>query len=489
MASLLACAGLGGALAGSYTLTDLGTGSAVDINRSGKVVGTDGSYVNGAPNNQGGWIYDGTNRTTLSFAAYDVWNPRGYAFLVYTEPAAISDADRIIGAGVQDLSGTRFAFYSDGIGGGWTLGGQKDAYGVNASGVIVGSGFQLDGRDLVFLNGPSAMGRAINAAGQVVGNIMPGGVTKAASFSGGTNALLDLSAVEATIFSPQASDALSINDSGQVVGYVRWDGGDPTVHPSAAYLYANGSAISLGGLGGVNASAWDINNGGLIVGNATLANGVAHAFVYAAGAMADLNGLVSSGGAGWVLTSANAVNDSGVIVGGGTKDGVAHAFLLTPEAANLPPVMNLSPTGTNLFANESFTLGVAAAGSGPLTYQWQHAGTNLPNATNTTYTVAHATATDAGSYLVKVSNAFGTTSSGSATVQVYRVPELRLALSATLTVTGSVGSTVRIEAVDHLGDAGWLPLGTVTLFTDTYLWVDADAPQHAGRFYRAVPLP
>ena len=52
-----------------------------------------------------------------------------------------------------------------------------------------------------------------------------------------------------------------------------------------------------------------------------------------------------------------------------------------------------------------------------------------------------------------------------------------------------MGSTFRIEAVDHLGDTTWQPLGNVTLTTGTYLWVDTDSAQHPNRFYRAVPLP
>ena len=244
--SVLACASLGGALAGTYTLTDLGTGSAVDINRSGWVVGTDLPYFNGGAANRGGWLYDGTNRTTLGFGIYSVENPRGVVLISYTEPAAISDAGRVIGMGFQDSSGIRLAFFYDQIGGGRVLG-TSDVYGVNASGVIVGSGYQYDGTSAVILNGPYATGRAINTSGQVVGLIrMPGGVFKAASFGGGTNALLDLSAVEATIPSPQESGAFSINDSGQVVGYVRQGGGATADHPAAAYLWTTDGMMETG---------------------------------------------------------------------------------------------------------------------------------------------------------------------------------------------------------------------------------------------------
>ncbi|HTH47810.1 MAG TPA: immunoglobulin domain-containing protein [Candidatus Limnocylindria bacterium] len=489
LASVLACATLTGACAATtYTLTDLGTGTANDINSSGKVVGSDPVT--------GGWYFDGTNRTTLQFQAYFLGTGPGTGpdfTLKNTLPTAISDTGRIVGISVTPgppPPDNLYGFFYD-VGGTGTImspSGQFYPYGVNSSGVIAGSYHLFDGTNLVSLNGELAIGNAVNDSGLVVGSV-GSGISKAASFSDGTNAPLNLSALDTSALGAPLSAALSVNSSGQVVGYVTDFKARPNPVPSLAFLYANGSAVSLGTLGGVRASAKDINNSGLIVGTCSLANEQFHAFVYVSGAMADLNSLVSAGGSGWVLTSANAVNDSGAIVGEGTKDGVQHSFLLTPAPENLPPVVNLPPTGTNLFAGESFTLGVAAAGSGPLTYQWQHAGTNIPNATNLTYTVASATANDAGSYLVKVSNAFGTVSSDRATVQVKVLPDLALALYAGITITGPVGQTFRIEAVDHVNDTNWEALGTVTLTTSTFFWVDTDSPQHPGRFYRAVPLP
>ena len=477
----LTCASLAGAHAAiTYSLTDLGTGWANDINARGRVVGND---------SDGGWYFDGTNRTTLHFQLqYPDSPPQSPTYsLTAATAVAINDSDRIVGS-------TYFPFppppalngyiydADDASSVGVLLGPVHQPKGVGPSGETVGTYFTYDGA-LASLHGALGTAYAVNASGLVVG--AAGAISQAVTFSSGTNSVLDLGALNTSGLASPGSVALSVNDAGQIVGYVTDFNGQPN-QPSLAFLYANGSAISLGTLGGVQASAKDINNSGVIVGTGSLADEQFHAFVHAGGAMADLNSLLSSGGAGWVLTSANAISDAGVIVGEGLKDGVPHAFLLTPTTSNLPPAINLPPVGVSIFAGESFSLSVTASGSGPLAYQWQHAGTNLTAATNAIYAVAHAGERDPGSYVVKVSNAFGTTSSGSVNVEVKQFPDLKAALYAGITLTGAVGSSFVIESVEHVGDTNWEERGRVTLVTSPFFWVDPDSAQHTGRFYRVV---
>ena len=61
---------------------------------------------------------------------------------------------------------------------------------------------------------------------------------------------------------------------------------------------------------------------------------------------------------------------------------------------------------------------VTAGGAGPLTYQWRLDGANLPGATANTYAIPSATAADAGSYSVVVTNAAGAVTSSSALLAV-----------------------------------------------------------------------
>ena len=74
----------------------------------------------------------------------------------------------------------------------------------------------------------------------------------------------------------------------------------------------------------------------------------------------------------------------------------------------------------NYAATATFT--VAATGVPNPTYQWQHAGTNLPSATSSTLTIATATLDDAGSYAVIVTTTGGSATSATATLTVNPPP-------------------------------------------------------------------
>ena len=63
------------------------------------------------------------------------------------------------------------------------------------------------------------------------------------------------------------------------------------------------------------------------------------------------------------------------------------------------------PVGSNAL----FT--VTAAGTPPLSYQWQFNGADIPGATNLTLALASLALTNAGNYQLVVSNALGTVAS------------------------------------------------------------------------------
>ncbi|MGA2656493.1 MAG: LamG-like jellyroll fold domain-containing protein [Verrucomicrobiota bacterium] len=98
---------------------------------------------------------------------------------------------------------------------------------------------------------------------------------------------------------------------------------------------------------------------------------------------------------------------------GAATSGVA-AISVAPVSA--PSVLQ-GPVSRTLYPGGNLSLSVTASG-GALSYQWQHAGTNLPGATSSTYQFTNITAAAAGIYTGIVSNRAGTAPFGPATITI-----------------------------------------------------------------------
>lgn len=133
--------------------------------------------------------------------------------------------------------------------------------------------------------------------------------------------------------------ALGVNNSGQVVGFVAGDYG------GSAFLFSNGRLTDLGQ--GIGSSANGINNAGHAVGR----TGRGHAFVYSSGVLTDLNDLVPAG-SGFTLTEAVGINDSDQIL---ARTSNGHAVLLDPVATQ---TLSLSGFPTTTTAGEAHDLTV-----------------------------------------------------------------------------------------------------------------------------------
>jgi len=99
-----------------------------------------------------------------------------------------------------------------------------------------------------------------------------------------------------------------------------------------------------------------------------------------------------------------------------------------------PPKIGTQPVSQTVTAGQSATFSVAATGTAPLSYQWRFNGTNIANATNSTYTVINAQSANVGGYTVVVSNGTGAVTSSAATLNI----------KYSLTVTTSTGGTVTL---------------------------------------------
>jgi Cadherin-like domain/Immunoglobulin domain len=88
----------------------------------------------------------------------------------------------------------------------------------------------------------------------------------------------------------------------------------------------------------------------------------------------------------------------------------------------LAPYIISQPVSQSVNAGQPVSFSVTATGIPNPTYQWQHAGTNVPGATSASLTVANPQTADIGSYAVIVSNGAGIVTSTTVTLAVNRPP-------------------------------------------------------------------
>ena len=88
---------------------------------------------------------------------------------------------------------------------------------------------------------------------------------------------------------------------------------------------------------------------------------------------------------------------------------------------SVDPLVVTSPASQTVPLGQPVSFNVLAAGATPLFYQWRLAGTNLPGATQDTFSIASAQPADEGSYDVVISNSFSSVTSPPAILTV-RLP-------------------------------------------------------------------
>jgi pectate lyase len=108
----------------------------------------------------------------------------------------------------------------------------------------------------------------------------------------------------------------------------------------------------------------------------------------------------------------------------------------------LPPTISTQPVSQTVNLNDPVTFSVVATGTAPLTYQWYHDNAPIAGATGTSFALAHATAADAGSYQVVVSNSTGPVPSAVAVLTVNSAPVAPTTTTQPASQTVGVGSTV-----------------------------------------------
>jgi probable HAF family extracellular repeat protein len=255
----------------------------------------------------------------------------------------------------------------------------SQAFGINASGKVVGSilysdwlntsghlsemAFLYDGTTMYKLGTlggadyDKSIAYAINASGVVVGmtTVNNGSVLSSSqAFLYDGTGMYDIGALCAGGASLDSlSQAFDINASGQVVGYCYTS----STSTSYAFLYDSTGMRNLGTLGGANTSAYAINDIGQVVGYSKTSDGVQHAFMYDSTGMQDLGTL---GGTSWgsdINTRGQVVGES-YLSGNVTRRGFFYDGGVIRDLNTLPEVI---AAGWNLSNGSTSPYSVASA--------------------------------------------------------------------------------------------------------------------------------
>jgi len=320
---------------------------------------------------------------------------------------------------------------------------------------------------------------AINDAGQIVGQAA---VPKAAfPFLLDNGVVTDLGEFNGT-----DGVAMGINNSGQIIGFYYYSG-----NPHA-FLYTNGTMTDLGTLpNGKSSWAYAINDAGLVVGFATLANGDGHAVYWDTnGTIHDLNTVAPS--ANYTYNEATAVDsagDIGVLAYDKAQNQYGIVLILTSDG----PVITANPVNYTAPVGGMASFSVTANGTATLKYQWSLTanGTtkNISGATKSTYTITKVAATNAGKYAATVSNGYGSVTSKTATLTVDIPPKISTQPKAlTVTAGGPANFTVALASgatppiTYHWQYANTTVFANITGATALSYSINATAAANAGNY-------
>jgi len=122
-----------------------------------------------------------------------------------------------------------------------------------------------------------------------------------------------------------------------------------------------------------------------------------------------------------VITNAPAQNETYSVVITNLFGTVTSDLVDVNVMPAVPPQITQEPASVTRYAGSRVTFTVAATGGGTLRFQWQTNGVNVPNQTNTTFTITNVQSANAGDYRVVVTNEFGSATSATATLTVVPV--------------------------------------------------------------------
>jgi len=120
----------------------------------------------------------------------------------------------------------------------------------------------------------------------------------------------------------------------------------------------------------------------------------------------------------------------------------------SPISVPVKPTVTTQPVNQAVTAGQTATFSVVAAGTAPLTYQWQKNNVNIPGATLASYTTPATTIADSGAtFDVVITNTAGNITSNAATLTVAAAPVPPSVTTQPVNQTVTAGQTATFSVV------------------------------------------
>jgi hypothetical protein len=188
------------------------------------------------------------------------------------------------------------------------------------------------------------------------------------------------------------------------------------------------------------------------------------------------------------ITNAD-TSDAGIYYCKGTNTCGSDSTNQSVLTVNEKPQIISQSSSQTICENQSFSLGVTASGTGPLTYQWYKDGSAISGATNNIYTVSSVSTSDAATYVCKVSNSCVSTpvASTGIVVTVKTAPSITSQTGTIDICSGSAAPfSVTATGTATLTYQWYNASGSISSATNNSYTISSASTSDAGNYYCVV---